>query len=96
MQTCTLARMHTRASPFLAGLKIKDVAKRLGKKFATGATVTNDDSTGEKAIDIQVSGGCSPPPPSHPRTNLPTNLGSLLQPRSLTLPLLGAHLAGTL
>lgn len=39
-------------------MKIKDVAKRLGKKFATGATVTNDDSTGEKAIDIQVVGGC--------------------------------------
>ncbi len=44
--------IHAHASA--TGLKIKDVAKRLGKKFATGATVTNDDSTGEKAIDIQV------------------------------------------
>ncbi len=35
------------------GLKIKDVARRMGKKFATGATVASCDMTGEKTIDIQ-------------------------------------------
>ena len=40
-----------------AGLKPKDVAKKLGKKFATGAAVNNNASTNEKDIDVQVRRG---------------------------------------